>query len=260
MKRALCIGINDYPGINSDLGGCVNDARDWAHELGKRGFEVTLMLDAQAKKAAMVHAIGELVRSTREGDSVVITYSGHGTWVPDDDGDEPDGRDEALCPYDITSEPLLDDELLELFSERHPRARVVLISDSCHSGSVARFGVARAGTRRVRFLPPEVFLSDPTELERARRVERAPSKGRSRGSALLLSGCQDLEVSWDASFEGRPNGAFTRAALDALQRLPSSATYADWYKAIRARLPTAEYPQSPNLVATRTQKRWAVLS
>ncbi|MGE5839594.1 MAG: caspase family protein, partial [Deltaproteobacteria bacterium] len=37
-KRALCIGINDYPGTGSDLAGCVNDANDWAVLLKKRGF------------------------------------------------------------------------------------------------------------------------------------------------------------------------------------------------------------------------------
>ncbi len=29
-KKALCIGINDYPGTQNDLSGCVNDANDWA--------------------------------------------------------------------------------------------------------------------------------------------------------------------------------------------------------------------------------------
>ena len=28
-NRALCVGINDYPGTNMDLAGCVNDAKDW---------------------------------------------------------------------------------------------------------------------------------------------------------------------------------------------------------------------------------------
>ena len=28
-NRALCVGINDYPGSNMDLAGCVNDAKDW---------------------------------------------------------------------------------------------------------------------------------------------------------------------------------------------------------------------------------------
>jgi len=32
-KRALCIGINDYPGTDFDLSGCVNDAHDWAQAL-----------------------------------------------------------------------------------------------------------------------------------------------------------------------------------------------------------------------------------
>ena len=38
--KALCIGINDYPGTDNDLSGCVNDAQDWAEELSRRGFTV----------------------------------------------------------------------------------------------------------------------------------------------------------------------------------------------------------------------------
>ena len=30
MKRALCVGINDYPVAGADLKGCVNDAKAWA--------------------------------------------------------------------------------------------------------------------------------------------------------------------------------------------------------------------------------------
>ena len=39
-KRALCVGINDYPGANMDLAGCVNDARDWQALLESRGYAV----------------------------------------------------------------------------------------------------------------------------------------------------------------------------------------------------------------------------
>ena len=98
---ALCIGINDYPGTESDLSGCVNDAHDWSAMLAARGYAVRQMFDGEATKAAMVQAMGELIGAARNGDSVVITYSGHGTWVPDTSGDEPDGRDEGLCPHDI---------------------------------------------------------------------------------------------------------------------------------------------------------------
>jgi metacaspase-1 len=111
VKLALCIGINDYPGTGSDLHGCVNDANDWAAELSKRDFDVRIMLDAEATGDAMRAGIRERLDAAATGDTVVITYSGHGTWVPDRDGDEPDRRDEALCPYDIgTNGPQLDDE------------------------------------------------------------------------------------------------------------------------------------------------------
>ena len=95
-KQALCIGINDYPGTDGDLAGCVNDAQDWTALLEEKGFSVRNLFDAQATHAAMVQAIGDLVSDASADDTVVITYSGHGTWVPDTSGDEPDGRDEAL--------------------------------------------------------------------------------------------------------------------------------------------------------------------
>lgn len=259
-KRALCIGINDYPGTGSDLSGCVNDAQDWAGLLSGRGFQVATMLDRDATKAKMAAAMGELVRGAGYGDLVVITFSGHGTWVPDQDGDEPDQRDEALCPYDINSGNfLVDDEIYDIFQQRQRGARIVFISDSCHSGTVSRLA-APAGDNpsRVRFLPPETFLG-PDALAVARHIPRA-FRGRSRpNAALLFSGCQDWEYSYDARFGGRPNGAFTYFALQALSELPSDADYRAWFRKIRERLPTQNYPQTPNFQASSSMKRWQIL-
>jgi metacaspase-1 len=262
MRSALCIGINDYPGTGSDLAGCVNDANDWGNALAERGFTVTMMLDAAATRSEMMRAMTEHVTAAASGDVVVITYSGHGTWQPDDDGDEPDHRDEALCPHDFaTAGGLLDDDLFEIFGQRARGARVVFLSDSCHSGSVARMAPPLDGQEhgRVRFLEPGPFLSAETRA-RALRVEKAPAKGLSRGTALLISGCGDTEYSYDANFGGRPNGAFTRVALDTLAKLEAGATYAGWHKAIRTALPSVTYPQAPQLMASRSQRGWQVLS
>jgi len=267
-KRALCIGINDYPGTGSDLSGCVNDANDWSEELKKRGFEVTLLLDAQAKKAVMVAALTKITQDAGRDDISVITYSGHGTWVPDMDGDEADGRDEALCPHDIGSgEVLTDDELYEIFSERKRGSRIILISDSCHSGSVARMagGSLVEGDawkfQKVKFLPPAIpLLDDVKMLAAARAVEHVKAKSKIRAAAVLLSGCQDSEYSYDAWFSGRPNGAFTHVALWCLKQLPAGATYRDWMKTIRQHLPHAYYPQTPQLSGSYEQKaKWKVL-
>jgi metacaspase-1 len=259
MRQALCIGINDYPGTGSDLAGCVNDAHDWADELTKRGFETEVMLDAQATGEGMRSAMRRLLQNAKSGDTVVITFSGHGTWVRDDNGDEPDGRDEALVPHDIAANgPLLDDELYEILCDRARGVRPVMISDSCHSGTVARFAPStRSDADKVKFLPPSVFLS-PAEAARAARMPRV-SAGRPRHAALLMSGCADVEFSYDAHFDGRPNGAFTYFALRTLRELPEGATYRDWGAAIRRALPSQDYPQSPAVDGSRSQRNWTVL-
>jgi hypothetical protein len=259
-KTALCIGINDYPGTGSDLAGCVNDARDWGDALTERFFETDLLLDAEATGDAIRERIRGKLAGASSGDVVVITYSGHGTWVPDEDGDEPDHRDEALCPYDIfTAGPLLDDELYDIFCERERGVRAVLISDSCHSGTVARFAPSlRADAPTVRFLPPATFLA-PDQARRAARVARA-SAGRPRYANLLMSGCQDFEYSYDAHFGDRPNGAFSYVALATLRDLKQDATYQDWMAEIAGQLPSQDYPQTPGLNGSRTQRKWTVLS
>jgi len=264
MRRiGLCIGINDYPGTGSDLSGCVNDANDWADALRGRGFDdVTVMLDGEATLRGMADAMTAAVNSAEAGDLVVIQYSGHGTWQADENGDEPDQRDEALCPHDFSENgPLLDDTLFDIFSSARDGAKVVFLSDSCHSGSVASIALPMGGgpaSGTVRFLPPGPFLSG-TALDRARKAEKKPAKGMSRTTALLISGCDDPEYSYDANFGGRFNGAFTRAALDTLPKLAHDATYGDWHTAIRTVLPSDQYPQSPQLMISDDQREWTVL-
>lgn len=268
-KLALCIGINDYPGTDSDLSGCVNDANDWGAALTKRGFTVTNLLDAAANGKAMREGIASVIEQAERGDLVVIQYSGHGSFVPDEDGDEPDDTDECLCPHDLMEKgPITDDELAELFAARAYGVKVIFISDSCHSGTVSKFAPITtppttkdksAPIRKVRFLPPGVFLSS----EKIRKLgvrSRRPASPPGRHQALLISGCQDTEYSYDAWFEGRPNGAFSFVALQALAKLPNSATYRDWYKGIRKVLPSQQYPQSPNLYGTSSMKKWKVFT
>ena len=259
-KKALCIGINDYPGTASDLSGCVNDAKDWKAALEKRGFSVALMLDGAATKKAMVEAIRDLVSGAKSGDLVVLQYSGHGSWIPDQSGDEPDGRDECLCPHDIdANQPLVDDELYDLFAERERGVRIVFVSDSCHSGTVAKMAPGERGSAKVRFLPPEHFLPR-SALEAAARIPRVFGLKAPRHGALLLSGCLDHEFSYDASYNGKPNGAFTYNALQLLDKLAAGSTYKAWHEAIRKRLPSASYPQTPNLFGSSTQKGWQVFA
>jgi hypothetical protein len=274
-RHALCIGINDYPGTHMDLKGCVNDAKEWSAELESRGFKVTTLLDAQATKAAMVGAFKTVIGQGGSGDTVVITFSGHGTYVPDLNGDEIDGLDEALCPYDLQTggQALLDDEIHKIFAARKPGLRLVLISDSCHSGTVTRAAGddpdADADVPRPRFMPMGNWLP-PNQLPRGASGKPLSTVAVTSGASpfaaamdkgvsdLLLAGCKEgpNNFSYDARIKGRPTGAFTYYALKALKALPADATYADWYAATTPKfLPSASYPQSPQIVGSAEARK-----
>jgi len=265
-KKALCIGINDYPGTKMDLRGCVNDARDWSDTLTARGFEVSMLLDAEATKQAIVEAITALVAEAGEDDSIVITFSGHGTYVPDESGDEVDDLDEALCPYDIAQgKPLLDDEIHAIFAGRRAGTRLLLISDSCHSGTVTRDDSPPRDPEESwpRFLPLDAWM----------KRGALPSGGVDRGiffdemsnvwtsslgdDDLLLSGCEEgrERFSYDARIDGRHNGAFTYYARKALQELPEGATYQDWHTAIRRYLPSGSHNQKPQIFGSEAARK-----
>lgn len=275
-RNALCIGINNYPGTHMDLQGCVNDANDWAAALGERGFKVAKLLDDQATKAAMVAAMNDLIGKGRKGDCLVITFSGHGTYQPDEDGDEVDGLDEALCPYDLQlrGEALIDDEIREIFGARKAGVRLVLISDSCHSGTVTRAARAeKDADTRPRFMPMGNWLPDKL-LPKNRAGKPAATMIAPAGTSpllgaysnklgdLLLSGCKEgpNNYSYDARIGGRFNGAFTYYALKALKILKEGATYADWHKAIVKHLPSASYPQSPQIVGSEGARKGKVFA
>lgn len=274
-KLALCIGINNYPGTDMDLGGCVNDAGDWGRVLAMRGFKVDKLIDAQGTKQAMVAGFRKVIASAASGDLVVITFSGHGTYELDLNGDELKGLDQALCPYDLQTagQALTDDEIHALFKARQPGVRIVLISDSCHSGSVNRAVRAAApGAPRKRFMPLQKWMP----AARLQKANAAGSAMRTSGALgmsasattgpdlgdLLLSGCEDGETdfSYDATISGRPNGAFTFYALKAIESLPADASYAAWHAEIIGTLPTVEYPQHPQIVASAKVKKRPLLT
>lgn len=65
-------------------------------------------------------------------------YTGHASRVPDDDDEEFDDYDEALCPVDYkTAGKILDDEINATIVRPLPRgAKLHAIIDSCYSGTV----------------------------------------------------------------------------------------------------------------------------
>lgn len=271
----LAIGLNAidpaHYGTEGWLRAAEADARDVSLMLRGRGFVPLslsgtapgLLLGPDATRAAVTEAIGRLARTTAPGDLAVIHYSGHGGQVPDSSGDELDNLDETWCLFDGQ---FLDDELQACLALFPAGSNVVVLSDSCHSGTVVRaqmtaaaqlvaaaspeVGLAGAGNMPTVFrtLPPEAltetylrhrgFYRDISDAVEA----RSPSGDRAPVAAalLLLSACQDNQLAGD----GLVNGLFTGSWLAVWRDGAFSGSYDDLYRATRTRMPPV---QTPNL-------------
>ena len=264
-KRALCVGINDYPYDGSDLNGCVNDAQSWAELLRDHydfpSSDITLLLDQQATRRRMLDDLDRLVKGATKGDVLVFTNSSHGTYVAEKGGDEPT-YDEALCPYDTAENVIVDDDLRELLGNLPAGVRVTVISDSCHSGTVTRAGVSdnlpgirTPDDRRVRFLNPALrgapVLENPWKA-RPTKWEKYPE---SHMKEILLSGCTDREYSYDAFIGGQYHGAMTHYALRVIRDANYRLTYGQLHARVSHLLDEGGYPQHPQLEGKQENKR-----
>lgn len=222
-RLALCVGIDAYPAPEHQLAGCVNDARNWSRTLAALGFETRLLVNLDANRATLDRELNRLVDECRSGDVIVFQYAGHGTQVPDLNGDEDDAIDEALCPVDFASGALyIDDDIAELFARIPDGVNMTCFMDCCHSGTNSRFAVGLSpgemsmppGTR-ARFvkMTPEIAEAH----QRFRRQSRGATRSLSSGGPQLMrdvkfSACLDHQV----ALESGGNGDFTRRATKVL--------------------------------------------
>jgi len=247
-KKALCVGINDYPfGDANDLRGCVNDANDWSNLLRKH-FDFTdikQLLNADATKASILHGLKGLLVGAKAGDVLVFTNASHGTYLADTDDDEPK-FDEALCPYDSDTNLLVDDELRELFLNIADGVRLTVISDSCHSGSVTRVAVTEY--RRNRQLNPSILGNRVLSGEEMRTARQAAEKFPESGmKEVLLSGCKSNQTSADAYIANDYHGAMSYYAIKAITDAGYNLTYAELHKRLLPMLEEENYDQVPQL-------------
>lgn len=219
---SLSLGLNTvdpaaYNGWDGQLNACEQDARDMTAIAKKQGYEARTLLTAEATAGAVLGALHEAAMKLRSGDRFLLTYSGHGGQVPDITSDEKDDMlDETWCLYDRM---LLDDELYTVWSRFRKGVRILVLSDSCHSGTVARAVFTRnmpqpaQGEYKAKWLPfrqaEQVYQQHKSLYDSLQYVAGPAEKATVRASVILISGCQDYELSYD----GPRNGAFTEVLL-----------------------------------------------
>ena len=234
-KRALLVGINRYQIAGADLRGCVNDVKDLSAALvefhGFKKGDITVLTDGAATKKAMQAGIKALVRDSKKGDVALLHYSGHGSNVPDDNGDEADGRDEILCPTDLDwDDPLRDDWLRTTLDGLRAGVNLTVIMDCCHSGTNTRAVLPPDAPVKQRYLPSPVELEGGgIGTERAEesheRAARARRARRARPGTSSRRSCPRCSSPAAATPRRRPTPSST-AGTTARSRLRWSRRFA----------------------------------
>jgi metacaspase-1 len=263
-KRALLIGINHYLIPGADLRGCVNDVENMRAALielyGFKKSDIAVLIDTEATKKAMQTGIKHLVTASKKGDVAMLHYSGHGSNVPDDNGDEADGRDEILCPANLDwQDPLRDDWLRTTLDGLKAGVSLTAVMDCCHSGTNTRAMLPPDAPVISRYLPSPRAL-EATESGRrsvgkvvSRLRRSAPKARRSQdivGAELpevLITGCRDTQTSADAFINGSYNGALSHALVEVLRAAKGRLTYRQLHGQATAVLAKRKFDQVPQL-------------
>jgi Caspase domain len=258
---ALLVGVDRYPNLpeKNQLRSCANDARLMARVLRERfGFGeegLRLLVDEDATREKILTALGDLLAQVRKGDSVVFYFSGHGSEVPDAEGDEPSGMDQTIVPHDSgrgkhPNRDVIDDEIYEwVLKVSAITTNLTIIADTCYSGTVTREPREKwieADTRRPEGLGLVRIDADPGPRRRdAKPSGLLPVSDR----YVLLAACREKERAKE--LPDKPYSAFTWFLCQELLGAPAEATYRDVIEKTRDAVGAAVKAQTPQLEGAR---------
>jgi hypothetical protein len=258
QRWAVIVGINDYieftDEVGGDLLGAENDARSMRDVLTRKyNFpeeNVRLLLSRDATKAAIRDALTKwLPEHAQPQDLVVFYFAGHGSRVEDDNGDEDDGIDETICPADVlrnsTQNDIRDDDLGS-WTAMSPSKNVIVILDSCHSGTATRSlsGVRQRSLKRL-LRGKTAAVAQPT-------VAGMTIKSVDESPLLEIAAASPEQSAMDASFPAPGGtvihgGAFTTYLVKKLWLAPKNATWRDLFVNTVSALKTDQFTQDPQL-------------
>lgn len=246
-NKALLIGCN-YKNTPYELKGCLNDVCD-IQQLLKISYNYTdnsilIMTDNQETieklppsintlkptRQNIIRELTNILKTTNTGDSLIITYSGHGINITDGNKDEKDGLDECIVTSELNY--ISDDELYTILQKNQkPNTTIIMLSDSCHSGTMLD-------------LKYNYLISDNKSAEPQSTVNET------YGQVILISGCCDAQTSADAVINNKPRGAMTWALLETLKQSPN-ITWKDLILNMRKLLQQIGCDQLPQLSSGR---------
>lgn len=248
-RVGVFIGISTY--LESEirpLSVADDDARAMAKTLEQVGqlSESVVLVDQQATLANIQRLIQEVLpAATRPGDLIILYWSGHGGRISNVDGNEPDGFDEYLVPYDGRLEPadairrtMLLDKTFGRWVQSLDGRKLVVILDACHSG-----GQSRDARKALAGGAPDVPFRNfffQTTLNRIKDI------GQRETAVLASSRATQL------SFEQRDGNlsVMTHFLIERLKSANGKLTLADAASYVMQRVPEFVQRQYPGTTQT----------
>jgi Caspase domain len=242
---ALLVGINRYPagGKVRNLYGCVGDIERMDtflyEQLGYDGrYESKLLRNQEATRTEIIKQFRNHLGKAATGDTVLFMYAGHGSRQPSavEFRDRyPDQMDETLVCYDSRLPDgldLADKELAILISELKAR-HILVILDSCHSGSGTREDETGDEVHFRSANPIKQPRELPSYLEGhfSRQIEQRQSLSIPLTPHILLAACTRHEQAGE-HYSGF--GYFSNSLLTVLKSAGCNISYSDLF--LRSRI------------------------
>jgi hypothetical protein len=270
-KHALIIAIGDYPAESGwHKISSLNDTALIIPALLKNGFQrnnIHFLLNGHATKNNVTDYFRRLAAAAQDGDIVYIHFSCHGQQIFDQNGDEPDGFDEALIPidaykfYDSTAytgeKHLRDDELgFELDKIRSKVGNIgdVLVTiDACHSGTATReIGISR-GTN-IKFCP---LKYQPDIANKTDKYFFECVESESLSPIVIISASGASQKNNEYEFNGKSFGSLSFALSKALSQLNEGDSYSGLFGQIEVTMSYTVPGQSPQIEGDANRKVFA---
>jgi len=262
----LLVGINDYAGEVPDLGGCHNDVERVANVLSTRfdidASNMQLLLSQQATKANVIAGFQKHLAQAKANDTAVFYYSGHGSQerAPKEFWSiESDHQNETLVCHDsrVGAGDLADKELRFLISEvAKSGAEVVVLMDCCHSGHGTRATLNTDNAEAVVSARLAKKATYSRRIENYCFYEQAKREGwlydmqnMPEGKHLIMSGCEDSELSKELNIQGKRHGAFTHYLCETLENSQYSLSYQNLLRKVKLQVRNLVNKQNPSLMS-----------
>jgi hypothetical protein len=255
MPRAVSIhiGVDNPRDHDVRLQNSENGAWRMAELASQAGYDRILALRGPAATRQAVHdALAGAAGALQRGDTLLVTFSGHGGHAPDHDHDERQGCDESWCLADGV---LLDDKLAGYWRLFEPGARIVVVAESCYSGGMGRTKngdgslaepveprprVMRGMHSRPRGPVPDTVAAAAAEAVASCIVEPPRDSDEIHASVLMLTASSEHQTAED--------GLFTRCLLNVWNGGKFAGSYCALYEAVNAAVTQTRSNQQPQIL------------